>query len=653
MASGIFNVAISGLNAAQTGVLTTSHNIANASTPGYSRQQIIQTTNTPQFTGAGFIGKGTNVESIQRVYSQYLTGQVLSAQTGAAQMDSYLAQIRQIDNLLADPSAGLSPALADFFKGVQEVAANPASLPARQAMLSSSQSLVARFQSIDQRLREIREGVNSQITSEITLINSYSKQIADVNQRIVLAQASGPGQPANDLLDQRDQLIADLNKEIRVSTLQQTDGTFSVFIGNGQPLVVGNLSYTMQAVAASDDPERTIVALRSPTGTTVNIPESMLTGGKLGGLIAFRAESLDSVQNSLGRIALTLAQNFNDQHRLGQDLTGALGSNYFDTSMAGPVVMANSNNAVPPQSPVVTVSNYAALTTSDYRLSYDGANYTVTRLSDSLTQTFATLPQTVDGVTIATGSWTPVAGDSFQIQPTRNGAGNLALSINDTRNIAAAAPIRSSAALTNSGTGRVDPGTVVDTTNVAFATPGMLTPPIVIQFDTATSYTIYDNTNPLVPVALEGPIPYTAGTEVFPTPLSLDYGYRIKISGAPAGGDKFAVDWNSNGVSDNRNTMLLGALQTQTPMANGTASYQSAYSQIVSQVGNKTREVEVTGKAQQTLADQAQNEVEKMSGVNLDEEAANLLRFQQAYQASAKLIEIAGRLFDEILAISR
>jgi flagellar hook-associated protein 1 FlgK len=641
MASGIFNVAISGLNVAQAGVLTTGHNIANASTPGYSRQRIVQTTNTPQFTGAGFIGKGANVDTIQRIYNQFLSSQVLSAQTGAAQADSYLAQIRQIDNLLADPNAGLSPALADFFKGVQEVAANPASIPARQAMLSASQSLVGRFQSIDQRLREIREGVNSQITSEITLINSYAKQIADVNQRIIVAQAVGPTVPANDLLDQRDQLIAELNKEIRVTTQIQNDGTYSVFIGNGQPLVVGTLNYSLQAVAAPDDPERTIVALRSPTGTTVNIPESLLSGGKLGGLIAFRAESLDPVQNALGRIALTLATNFNDQHRLGQDLTGVLGGNYFDLSRAGPTVMANANNAVPSQIPAVTISDPGALTTSDYRLTYAAGNYTLTRLSDSVSQTYAgvaPLSWNVDGLTIAAGAWTPVAGDSFLIQPTRNGAGNLALAITDPRNIAAAAPIRTTAALTNSGTGSINAGSV----NAPPPPNANLTQTVTLTFISPTAFDV-SGTGTGNPAG----VAYTAGGDISYN------GWTIKIAGTPAAGDVFTVSVNANGVSDNRNAMLLGALQTQTKMSNGTASYQSAYSQIVSQTGNKTREVEVTGKAQQTLADQAQIEVDKVSGVNLDEEAANLLRYQQAYQASAKLIEIAGRLFDEILAITR
>ncbi len=641
MASGILNVGVSGLNAAQAGVLTTSHNIANASTEGFSRQRIVQSTNTPMFTGAGFLGQGTNVSTVERIYNKFLTGQVLSAQTGAAEMDSYLAEIQQIDNLLADPNAGLSPALSDFFKGVQEVAANPSSIPARQAMLSASQALVGRFQSIDQRLREIRDGVNSQITSEVSLINSYAQQIADVNQRIIVAQAAGPNQPANDLLDQRDQLIADLNKEIRVTTLLQSDGTYSVFIGNGQPLVVGTLNYTMQAVPAPDDPERTIVALTSPTGSTVNIPESMLSGGKLGGLIAFRSESLDPVQNGLGRIALTLAQNFNDQHRLGQDLTGALGGNYFDMSLMGPTVRASSaNTGTGTATTTIVTANIGSLTTSDYRLVYNGGvNYTLTRLSDNaVLVNAAPLPASIDGLAITIGG-VPVAGDSFLIEPTRNGAGNMAMAVVDPRNIAAAAPIRTAAALTNSGTATVSPGTV----NAPPPPNANLTQTVTITFDNPPSTFDVNGTGTGNPTN----VVYASGGNITYN------GWTIQITGTPAAGDTFTVAINSNGVADNRNAMLLGALQTATPMVGGTASYQSAYSQIVSQVGNKTRQVEVTGKAQQNLADQAQNAVEQTSGVNLDEEAANLLRYQQAYQASAKMIDIAGRLFDEILALGR
>lgn len=645
----IFNVGITGLNAAQTGILTTSHNIANASTPGYSRQMIVQSTNTPMFTGSGFLGQGTNVETIKRIYNQQLTDQMLTAQTGAAEMDSFLSQISQIDNLLADPNAGLSPSLSGFFKAVQEMAANPASIPARQAMLSGSQALVARFHALDQRMTEMRDGVNAQITSEVTVINSYAKQIAEINQRIIMAQAAGPHQPPNDLFDQRDQLVAELNKEIRVNTLLQSDGTYSVFIGNGQPLVVGTLDFTMQAVAAPDDPERIIVSLKSPTGSNVLMPESMLTGGTLGGLIAFRSQSLDAAQNALGRIALTLAQNFNDQHRLGQDLTGALGGNYFDMSLMGPTVRANANNtgaaAITATIDTATIDD---LTTSDYRLIYDGANYTLLRLADNTSQSIAppVLPATVvtatvDGITLTIdhGGGAPVAGDSFLIQPTRNGATNLGLAITDPRAIAAAAPMRTSAALANTGTGKVSAGTV----NAPPPPNANLQQTVTITFNNppTTFNVVGTGTGNPVNVA------YTAGADITYN------GWTIQISGVPGAGDVFTVSQNSNGVSDNRNGVLLGALQTKQTMEGGTSSYQSAYSSIVAEVGNKAREVRITGQAQQTLYEQAQTSRDQLSGVNLDEEAANLMRYQQAYQAAAKMLDVATRLFDEIIALGR
>lgn len=638
----IYSVGISGLNAAQTGILTTSHNISNASTPGFSRQQIFQTTNIPMLTGAGFVGQGTNVETIRRIYSEQLNERVLSAQTGAAEMDSYLSQISQISNLLADPDAGLSPAMSSFFKAVQEMAANPASIPARQAMLSGTQALVGRLQSIDQRMTEIRNGVNSLVTSEVVAINSYAQQIAEVNQRIVYAQAVNPTQPPNDLLDQRDLLIADLNGKVRVTTMEQNDGTFSVFIGNGQPLVVGTLNFSMQAVAASDDPERIVIAVRSPTGSLVSMPESMISGGSLGGLIAFRRDSLDAAQNALGRIALTLATNFNEQHRLGQDLTGALGGDYFDLSQAGPTIRINSNNADLTDLPVVTLADVGSLSTSDYRLSYDGTNYTLTRIADGTRWSNAALgglPWPIDGISVAAGTWTPpTAGDSFLIQPTRAGAMNLAMAISDPRAIAAAAPIRTGTALANTGTGTVSAGTV----NTPPPPNANLQQPVTITFTSATTFNV-TGTGTGNPVG----VAYTTGGNISYN------GWTIQITGNPATGDVFTVGPNSSGVADNRNGVLLGGLQTKNTMEGGTATYQSAYSGLVAQVGNKARQVEITGQAQRTLYEQAKTSRDQVSGVNLDEEAANLLRYQQAYQASARLIDIASGLFDEILALGR
>ncbi len=568
-----------------------------------------------------------------RIYNQQLNEQVLAASTGAAEMDSYLSQISQIDNLLADPNAGLSPALSGFFAAVQEMAANPASLPARQAMLSSSQALVARFQAIDQRMTEIRDGVNAQITSEVGAINSYATQIADINQRIILAQAAGPNQPANDLLDQRDQLIADLNTKIRATTITQSDGTYSVFIGNGQPLVIGTQPFSMQAIAAPDDPERMIVALKPPSGNKVYMPESMLTGGSLGGLIAFRNESLDEAQNALGRIALTLATDFNAQHRLGQDLTGVLGGDYF--AAASSLVRQPQANSANSGTGVLSlaVSTVGALTTSDYRLSYDGANYNLLRLSDNTSVPY-TLGTAVNGITL-TLSGAPAAGDSFLIQPTRMGAANLALAITDPRAIAAAAPIRTGIPLTNTGTASIDAGSVTSTASLPLA--GTVT----LTYNSGTNTFVVSG-----PIAA-GPFAYTSGQAISFAGMSMT------ITGTPANGDSFTIGNNTSGVADNRNAVQLGAFQTANKMEGGTATYQSAYSTIVAQVGNKTREVNITGKAQQSLLDQAQSTRDQLSGVNLDEEAANLLRYQQAYQAAAKVISIASTLFDEILALGR
>jgi flagellar hook-associated protein 1 len=646
------NIGVSGLNAAMVGLTTTSHNISNQATPGYNRQSIVQAANTPIQTGAGFIGQGTNVQTVKRIYDQFLSQQVLSAQTGASEMDSYLQQINQIDGVLASTTSGLSSALTDFFTAVQGVAANPSSIPSRQSMLSTAQSLTARFHSLDQQISEIRTGVNSRISAETSSITSLASQIADINQRIIIAQGGNQIQQPNDLLDQRDQMIADLNKEVRVTTVSQSNGAVNVFFGNGQPLVIGTDSFALKAVAAADDPERLVVVTQAPGGTTIQVPESQIAGGALGGLISFRSQSLDSAQNALGRAAIAMTQTFNNQHQLGQDLTGALGGDFF--SVSGPKVYASSLNT----SGATVVASFSAtaaadLTTSDYTLAYTAANtFTLTRLSDnaSWTGTGATdAAALTDVLTNAGGqgfnltlSGTPNVGESFKIEPARLGASSVEVVVTDTRNIAAAAPMRSSAALANTGTATISAGSV----NGPAPPNANIQQPVTITFIDATHFKV---TGTGIPAAASNPpyVSYTAGADITYN------GWTVQISGNPVAGDVFTVSTNTNGVADNRNAVALAALQTQNTMIGGTASYQAAYSQLVSDVGNKTREVKSIGQAQQGLADSAVAAQQAMSGVNLDEEAANLLRYQQAYQASAKVIDISGKLFDTLLTLGQ
>lgn len=650
MSDGIFGISITGLRAAQMGLTTTGHNITNASTPGYNRQQIVQSTNTPLFTGSGFLGQGTNVSTVKRVYSQFLDNQVQAAQTQSSYLDTYYAQISQLDNMLADASAGLSPALQDFFAGVHDVAANPASVPSRQNMLSSSEALVSRFQALNQRFEEIREGVDSQITASVSLINSYAEQIATLNHQVVLAEAGGNGQPPNDILDQRDYLVAELNKEINVSVVKQDDGSYNIFMGKGQALVVGQQALTLSARPMPDDPESMGVAYVNYGGSAQMLPQDSLDGGKLGGLLAFRSDTLDPAQNELGRVAIGLAQTFNDQHRLGQDLNGDLGGYYFNVRGANGIpgqnafpsakVVSNTQNNAASGVPAVTLTDISSVTSSDYTLARSATGFTLTRLSDNTALfTNAALPQTVDGLTIAA----PAAfstGDSWLIQPTREGAGDISVVISDTAKIAAAAPISTAAAYANTGTGTISAGSV----NPPPPTNASLQDNVTIAFIDATHFSVTDNTTSTVLAAsvLYAPL---AGA-------SVSYnGWTAELNGAPAAGDSFTIGPNTGGVSDNRNALLLAGLQTENKLAGGTATYQSAYSQIVSSVGVKSRDINVTGQAQASLVTQTQQAQQSMSGVNLDEEAANLLRYQQAYQASGKMMQIATTLFETLLSL--
>lgn len=648
MGNSVLNVAVTGLNAAQLGIQTSGHNVANASTPGFSRQQIVQSSNTPMFTGAGYIGQGTHVSTIQRVYNQHINAQVLTAQTSLAEYDAYRAQISQIDNLLADPHAGLSPALANLFQGVQEVAASPTSLPSRQALLSSAQALAVRLQSLNQRLAEVREGVNSQLASEVAAINSQASQIANINQQIMLAEAAGPGQPVNDLLDQRERLLADLNREIRITTATQSDGTYSVFIGNGQPLVVGAQTATLQATAAVDDVQKIVIALKTSSGLSSTVQESLLAGGSLGGLLAFRSQSLDPAQNALGRVAIGLAKSFNDQHRLGQDLAGALGGDFF--TVPQPTVFPAATNSGG-ATLTATLDEVADLTDSDYRISYsaaDGGSYTLTRLADNASWSAASLaglpPAAAPQGYALSISGTPADGDSFLIEPTRNGARDIAVAVTDLRAIAAASPIRTAAALGNSGSGAIDAGTAVGPPPAA-----ALRNSVSITFTSPTRFDVVDTT---AGTTLAANVAYDADDGA-----TVSYnGWTAALTGSPAAGDRFSVDANSNGVADNRNALALGALQTVNTLSapaggTATANFQSSYAQLVARVGNKAREIAVLREAHVTLEAQAQRARDSVSGVNLDEEAANLMRYQQAYQAAAKMVGVADKLFNLLLEL--
>ena len=656
MATSIFGTGVSALNSSQLGLATAEHNISNLNTPGFTRQQAVQAARQPQFTGAGYIGQGVDVSTVKRVYNEFLDKQILQEQGLSSQLDAHYAQIKQIDNMLADPNSGMAPAIQEFFSAVNNVSNAPESQPARQAMINNANSLSGRFQSINQRMVDLNNGVNSQITNSVTNINSYAKQISSLNQSIVLASAAGNGQPPNDLLDQRDELVKQVNQEVKASVVKQSDGSYSVFIGNGLSLVVGAQAFSLKAVLSPGDPSKVDVAYVHHDGTTTTIQQNTLQGGTVGGLLAFRDKTLTNTQNALGRVAMSISGTFNEQHKLGQDLNGDLGVDFFKNPE--PLVINNTANKGNGKvyAEVLASTGYSALTGSDYELKYNGGNsYTLTRLSDNKVTNFPDcLPLTpVDGLTLSV-SGDAVAGDKYTIRPTVNSARDMAAAIDDPEKIAAAMPLRSQSSLRNLGTGKI--GEVrVNSKQVPVADP--LNPgadastlqPVIIRFnDPPTTFRISgvaqsDSADRSETEA----IPYYPGRDISYN------GWTVKITGNPAAGDLFALGENSNATADNRNALLLAGLQTSNVMANGSTSYQGAYSQIVSDIGNKTRELEVTSKAQASMVEQTMQTQQGLSGVNMDEEAANLLRYQRSYQAAGKALQIANTMFDTILSIGR
>lgn len=626
-------VGVSGLIAAQRALATASHNIANVNTEGYSRQRVSLGTNTPQFSGNGYIGSGVQANAVTRIYDAFLATQVRTNTSANSQLQSYYSMASQVDNLLADSQAGLAPALQAFFSSVQDVADNPSSISSRQVMLSGANALTDRFHYFDRRLSDLQRSVNSQLSSAVAEINSLAAGIAKLNSSITTAQGAGQGQLPNDLLDQRDTLIAKLAVQVAVTTLTQDDGSMNVFIGSGQSLVLGSQANTLSTSTNAFDPSRTEVTIR--VGNISNSITDNLSGGAIGGLLEFRSTILDNAQNSLGRLATGLATTFNAQHVAGQDLSGTLGTNFFTAGTAQ--VLARAGSIPNSGSGVVSASitNVDALTTSDYLLLNNAGTYTLTRLTDNTVTTltgFPGAPVTVDGVTISLNSGTINNGDSFRIQPTRNGAGAIGIAVTDTKKIAAAAPIRTNATLANTGSGTVTPGTVLDAANAN------LQQPVTITFTSATTYDV-TGTGTGNPTGLT----YTPGANISYN------GWQIQVNGAPATGDSFTVEPNTNGIADNRNALLLVGLQSQLTLGGGTATYQGVYGQLVSDIGSQTHQADVNRKAQETLLNQIIQTRESAAGVNLDEEAADLIRYQQAYQAAARIISTANSLFATLI----
>lgn len=625
----LLRIGLSALLAQQRALATTSNNIANASTPGYSRQRVEFAERPAERLGNDAVGTGVQTALNRRMTDEIIADQLRIAAGGYNRAEVFAKFAEGIDELLSGDATGLNVTLQAFANAVQEVADNPASSSSRQVLLSEARSLISRFAVMDRRMTEIAGEVRGRLTNATQEINSLGAGIAGINEQILAAGAGAGREPPPDLLDQRDRLLERLSELVQVDTSVQSDGTLSVFIGSGQVLVLGTQSSTLVVTPGTFDPAQPRIVLRG-TGPDVDITQ-FLTGGEVGGTLDFNRELLTPARAELGKIAVGLADTFNTMHRNGMDLDGQLGGNFF--AYGAPQTFPAASNAGS-GAVSVTITGAAALQATNYRLSWNGTAYTLQRSDNGATVTMTgagtvASPYVADGLSIVV-SGTPAAGDEFLLKPLEHVPGTLQLLVTNPGDIAAAAPTRTSAALGNVGTGSISAGEVIDV-----GAAGLLGTS-TIQFIDATTYSING-----------------AGTFTYTPGANIDInGTRVQINGAPAAGDQFVIQSNAGGAGDNRNALrLVDALGNS--VFNGNVSLQEAAASLVSGVGARTAETSSQRDAQSLVLEQTRERLESVRGVNLDEEAADMLRFQQLYQAAAQTMAVADSLFTTLLAALR
>jgi len=567
----MLSTAITGLQAFQRSLETTSHNISNVNTEGYSRQRVDLATSKEQMVGSGYLGRGVSIVNISRSYDQFITGQLRSSTSAFGDVDRYSELAAQVDDILADPTVGMAPAIKNFFNAVNDSTDDPSSLPARQVLLSETDILTSRFDTINARFKQIREQINTDMVVMADEITGFATSIADLNIQIANAQGQTTGdQQPNDLLDKRDQVLNQLSELVDISVVASSSNMINVFMGKGEVLVLDGTAQKVVTQTSRLDSTALDVGVETNTGF-VNVITNQISGGALAGTLRFRAEILDPAQQRLGSVAASIAMEFNKVHELGYDLDGVAGGLFFQGDGMGsdaiPVSADVSNSVGSAITVMFDKDEIANIDHSDYTLEVTGVTtYKLTRELDNssidLTLTAGLLVPSnsptdqLPGITITPSSLN--VGDTFLIRPTYTAASTIAQNITDPREIALA-------------------------TNAAVDSAG----------------------NPYV---ITGPMP-----------------------------------------GDNRNGLDLAALEHKKGMMGETATFQGGYGLVVSEVGVLTSSANIASAAQETLLNNAKDSWSNVSGVNLDEEAANLIKFQQSYQAAAQMISVSDTLFNALI----
>jgi flagellar hook-associated protein 1 FlgK len=644
-ASALFAIGTRAMTASYAALQTTGNNIANVGTAGYSRQQVELATAGGQYSGSGFFGRGVDVSTVSRVHDAFLTREAALTQSVAAADETRLAQLRQLETLFGTGESGLGYLSGQLLNAFVDVASRPQDAASRQVALARAADTAERFRSTGEQIDTLQAGVRQDLINSVKAVNALAQTVAALNVQIAAALASG--HEPNDLLDQRDSAVAEIGRYIQVTTVEAADGSQSLFIGGGQRLVLGREAAELSALVDPFDPSRLHIGIRD-AGFDRPLPDSMISGGAIAGLLRFQNEDLRDARNTIGQLAAALAAALNEQQHLGLDLTSPAGRPGGDLFAVGaPRVLPASGNS---GGAVVSVqlSDARQVQASDYELRFDGSNYTLTRLgSPDPAQTFTPAALAagvaVDGMTVRLASGSAAAGDRFLLQPVAGAATGMQRVLDDPRGIAAASPVTATAGSANTGTLAIH--------SLEVRSPITAPANVVVKFgkDPVSGTSTYQ-------ISADGGASFGAGQPLVPgqaigfTNASGQLLWEISVSGTPADGDLINVGPTPFPGASNGNALALAALRDALLVGGNTIT--DAWAGALSDVGVRVQSADGAARLSSAVASEAQARQNASSGVNLDEEAARLIQFQQSYQAAAKMLQVAQSLFDTLLQVT-
>lgn len=675
----LISIGLSGLTASSAALTTIGNNTANVDTQGYSRQQVMTAAGAQQNIGVGFIGTGTTLSDVRRIYNGYLDNQLQTSTSLNADATAYLSQASKLDSMLSDSSTGVSTVLAKFFTDLSALASGPTDTAARTTFLTSASALAGQFNTISAQMKDQNASINTQLTTATGQVNALASSIAVLNKQITETQASG-GQP-NTLLDSRTEAVRQLNELVGAKVVEN-NGSYDVYIGTGQPLVTGTTANTLSAAPSDSDPS--VYALKLKYQNNEVDVSSVVTGGSLGGLLRYRSDVLQPAASELGRLAVVASDQINSQLNQGVDANGNFGSNLFisvnDPSLTSQRSLANTTNDQSSGNFAVSIANSGALQTNDYQVTFTDASgqYSVKRLPDGRDMgsynTSATTAPVIDGFSLKFNG-TSTEGDSFKISPTKTGADGIKVVMTDPKAIASASPLTGSS-IVSKGSGTFtqpvlstqadiyNPTATADLRNALTAS----TPMRLLMGDVtngAQAYSLVDAQGAAVKDksgnAIKGSIVQGQSNDI-----SLEVGYTdssgtaqsfkfgMTLAGSANSGDTYSIAMTGAGSLDNRNATSVGTLQTKQTLdsaaGNGTGmSLSGANANMITTVGSKAAQGKNDSTATTAVLTQAKSARDSVSGVSLDEEAANLVKYQQYYTASSQIIKAAQAIFSTLI----